>query len=118
VEGFDSGVKGLTALVSVHGIHMLVFLKGTVSSDLLTECLCVFVCVHRIFSRKKKVFFDTMKACSGRSSMALIFNLGVRWGSATSPVAYRGGLGGSNPPPHPKFGSFEKAEPISQFCGK
>jgi hypothetical protein len=34
-------------------------------------------------------------------------------------VAYRGGLGGSTPPPPaPKFLSFDKAEPNSQFHGK
>jgi hypothetical protein len=34
-----------------------------------------------------------------------------------NPVAYRGGLAGSTPPPPLKFRSFAKAEPNSQFRG-
>ena len=33
-------------------------------------------------------------------------------------VAYRGGVWGVQPPPPPKFRSFDKAEPNSQFRGK
>jgi hypothetical protein len=39
------------------------------------------------------------------------------WSYTSSPVAYRGGFGGFKPPP-PKFQSFDKSEPNSQFLGK
>jgi hypothetical protein len=37
----------------------------------------------------------------------------------SQPVAYQGGIWGAQlPPPPPKFPSFDKAEPNSQFRGK
>jgi hypothetical protein len=43
----------------------------------------------------------------------------VRRSGVHTAVAYGGeGFGGVNPPPPPKFRSFDKAEPNSQFRGK
>jgi hypothetical protein len=41
----------------------------------------------------------------------------VKLSLSTPPVAYRGAMGGSNPPPA-KFRPFDKSEPNSQYRGK
>jgi hypothetical protein len=47
-----------------------------------------------------------------------INNTGTLLYRPSVPVAYRGGLGCSNPPPPPKFRSFDRVEPDWKLSGK
>jgi hypothetical protein len=68
-----------------------------------------------VLCRPMQLNTTTWSHTGHRGRFSRIINLGARYRWS---VAYRGGVWGVQHPPPPKFRSFDKAEPNSQFCGK